>query len=212
MFLEATQHYELPSRIRCDQGGENVNVARHMLYHRGEERRSVLVGSSVHNQRIGETCTNVSLQHSTLCVTTLKNHDLLNPLVSQHICALQYVYIPRINRALSHFQEAWNNHGLRTERGQTPNQLFTGALRLHNAGLVSLDFLDAVPDAYGIDEEGVGSPGSDEDGVVVPPLDFELTGEQLRELQAAVHPLSDSEEFGIDLYIRTLEFLEAIAN
>ena len=47
---------------------------------------------------------------------------------------------------------------------------------------------------------------------LVPPLDFELTGEQLRELQAAVHPLSDSEEFGIDLYIRTLEFLEAIAN
>ena len=157
----------------------------------------------------GETCTDVSLQHSTVC----ENHDLLNPLVSQHIYALQYVYIPRINRALSHFQEAWNNHGLRTERGQTPNQLFTaGALRLHTAGLVSLDFFDAVPDAYGVDEEGVGSPGSDEDGVVVPPLDFELTGEQLRELQAAVHPLSDSEEFGIDLYIRTLEFLEAIAN
>ena len=52
LFLEATQHYELPSRIRCDQGGENVNVARHMLYHCGEERRSVLVGSLVHNQRI----------------------------------------------------------------------------------------------------------------------------------------------------------------
>lgn len=29
-----------------------VVVARHMLHHRGEERRSVLVGSSVHNQRI----------------------------------------------------------------------------------------------------------------------------------------------------------------
>ena len=78
--------------------------------------------------------------------------------------------------------------------------------------IISLDFFDVLPEAYGIDEGGVGSPGSDEEGVVVPPLDFELTGEQLRELQAAVHPLSDSEEFGIDLYIRTLEFLEAIAN
>ena len=120
------------------------------------------------------------------------------------------MYIPRINRALNHFQEAWNNHGLRTERGQTPNQLFTaGALRLRNAELVSFD---AVQDTYGIDEEGVGSPGSDEEGVVVPPLDFGLTEEQLRELQAAVNPLRDSEEFGIDLYIHSLEFIEAVAS
>ena len=40
------------SRIRCDQGKENIHVARLILWHRGEEKRSVLVGSSVHNQRI----------------------------------------------------------------------------------------------------------------------------------------------------------------
>ena len=51
-FLQAVRQYGLPSRIRCDQGKENVRVAQHMLHHRGIERRSVLVGSSVHNQRI----------------------------------------------------------------------------------------------------------------------------------------------------------------
>ena len=48
-FIQAVRHYGLPSRIRCDQGGENVGVSQHMLYHRGSERRSVLVCSSVHN-------------------------------------------------------------------------------------------------------------------------------------------------------------------
>ena len=47
-FLQAIERYGLPSRVRCDQGGENVLVARHMLRHRGSDRRSVLVGSSVH--------------------------------------------------------------------------------------------------------------------------------------------------------------------
>lgn len=52
LFMIALQQYKLPSRIRTDQGGENVMVAEYMLLKRGSERRSVIVGSSVHNQRI----------------------------------------------------------------------------------------------------------------------------------------------------------------
>ena len=51
LFLKATELYGLPSRVRCDQG-ENVQVAQHMLEHKSVDRRSVIVGSSVHNQRI----------------------------------------------------------------------------------------------------------------------------------------------------------------
>ena len=52
LFLDAVQQHGLPSRIRVDQGGENAFVVRHMLEVHGEERRSVLIESSVHNQRI----------------------------------------------------------------------------------------------------------------------------------------------------------------
>ena len=51
-FVGAVQVYGLPSRIRTDQGLVNVEIARIMLEQRGTDRASVLVGSSVHNQRI----------------------------------------------------------------------------------------------------------------------------------------------------------------
>ena len=51
-FLEAVEKYHLPSRVRSDQGGENVLVAQHMIQNRGADRNSMIVGSSVHNQRI----------------------------------------------------------------------------------------------------------------------------------------------------------------
>ena len=49
LFLSAVQKHQLPSRVRSDQGTENVLVAQHM---RGAVRRSMITGSSVHNQCI----------------------------------------------------------------------------------------------------------------------------------------------------------------
>ena len=52
LFLEAVDSYGLPSRVRSDQGTENCHVTQHMLEYHGIECRSMLFGSSVHNQRI----------------------------------------------------------------------------------------------------------------------------------------------------------------
>ena len=51
-FLKAVQKYQIPSRVRSDQGVENIKVAQYMLEKRGADRKSIITGCSVHNQRI----------------------------------------------------------------------------------------------------------------------------------------------------------------
>ena len=89
--------------------------------------------------------------------------------------------MPGINRSLEQFKASWNNHGICTECGRTPNQLFTeGALRLHNSGQVAVDFFDNQSDMYGVDfeEDLIPHDDSENDGVVIPANRVNLTDEQ----------------------------------
>ena len=63
LFLNEIQNFGIPSRIRSDQGTENVEVARYMISHpnRGPGRGSFIARKSCRNPRIllrgsGEIC------------------------------------------------------------------------------------------------------------------------------------------------------------
>ena len=209
LFLVAVQQHQLPSRLRVDQGSENVLVAHHMLEKRGHDRRSVIVGASVHNQRIERLWRDMHR-----CVTILfyklfyfmEQMDLLDCLNETDLYALHYVFIPRINHALSEFM---NHHLIRSAHHKTPHQLFTaGALLLQHSGLAALDFFKDVDDTYGIDIDGHISP--QEGSVVVPEVSVCLNSANFTRLQRTVNPLTVSDDFGIDLYAEVLQFMSTL--
>ena len=121
--------------------------------------------------------------------TLLEMSALLDPVNEVHLSALHYVYQPRINRSIDEFILQWNNHGLSSQRWQTPMQLmFEG---LYNS-LVQGDsnYLVGVSEGYGSDDDAPMPELQTINDVQVPRSAITLSPTQQEMLVQLVDPFS----------------------
>ena len=62
---------------------------------------------------------------------------------------------------------------------------------------------------YGVTEEGLATD-EDTSSVDIPENTFHLDDEHFEQLRQVIDPLSESENYGIDLYLQTLDFFRSL--
>ncbi|XP_064395913.1 uncharacterized protein LOC135342950 [Halichondria panicea] len=217
LFWRATQGFGVPSRVRSDKGGENVDVCYFMIMHRGEGRGSHIAGASVHNQHIERLWRDVyrcvcSLYHSLFHF--METTGILDPCNDQDMFVLQSVFLPRINLALHEFALAWNLHPV---HNWSPKKMFLDGVLDESSASGIRDVVDDVPlDSlnylFGVDYFNESNPTSTSecDRVLVTPTLSPLSPEITEEFLDSFDPLQECDDYGITVYTSAKETLATL--
>ena len=155
-FLCGVRTFGCPSRVRTDKGGENVEIGVFMVRHRGLDRGSIIMGRSIHNQRIERFWFDLKKEVISfyICVFSfLEREHGVDFTQEAHIFCIHYLFVPRINADLQQFQQRWNHHSISTEGNRTPMQLQFLNEHSNASSTVSFDVEDL--ENYGIENEEV---------------------------------------------------------
>ncbi|PIL34479.1 hypothetical protein GSI_03256 [Ganoderma sinense ZZ0214-1] len=92
IFLDAVEEWGVPSRVRGDRGGENLEVAVWITKRRGVGRASFMWGSSTRNTRIEQ------------------RRHLLDPNNPAHLWLLHFIFLAALQQDCDDFRTQWNHH------------------------------------------------------------------------------------------------------
>ena len=192
--------------MQGDRGVKTFDVARLMVARCGINRGSFIAGRKVHNQHIERLWAEVNRVLSALYIgifTFLEKMLLLDALNEEHLFALHFVYLPRINEALLEFKQQWNHHGMRTTGHQTP-------LALWQTNMSDTDSLLNFEE-YGVDNEGATPQVRSDNEVVIPDTLINLSEEQEQLLSNSINPFANDGNYMASITIwKQLKYLQTL--
>ena len=131
-----------------------------------------------------------------------------------HISVLHFAFGPQIQRDLDQWRLTHNNHPVRTEKHETPNQLWHKRVYLNRSTMLTViqNIYQRSPVdvdnfiGYFFRENNLNEPT--DIAIVLPTYAFPLTQAEEVALSTEVDVLTISDCFGIDIYANVLGFVK----